>query len=119
MPTFEYGSAIPTTEGAILLPVPFVSWFNDSVVSALAEMTSGENWRGDNIDKIEDAKAYASEMIAKMQILNFNPIPLAKIEAFALQTAPDGWLPCDGATYTEDEYPELYAAIDPTFKDTD
>lgn len=115
MPTFETGSAIPDTEGAILLPVPFVSWFNDSVVNALSEMTIGNNWLGDDFARIEDAKAYASEMIARMQILNFNPFPIGLIVPFASDTPPDGYLLCDGTSYATADYPELFTVISYNF----
>jgi microcystin-dependent protein len=34
---------------------------------------------------------------------------------FAMQTPPSGWLVCDGAVYSSDIYPDLFAAIGTTY----
>lgn len=35
-----------------------------------------------------------------------------------LTAIPAGWLACDGSTYNEADYPELYAVLDDAFRDT-
>lgn len=111
MTTFVFESASPPTWGAFLIPVPLVSWFNDSVLQALSEMTIRENWRGDDTDQLKIALGYASEMLARYQLLNFNPFPVGMIVPFGGAIAPAGYLLCDGASYTVEDYPELFAQI--------
>lgn len=38
-------------------------------------------------------------------------VPAGTIVEFGGSTPPDGWLECDGATYNQDKYPDLYGAI--------
>lgn len=119
MPTFVAGSGTGDNYGNILLPVIDVDWFKQALFGALFELSVSDNWIETGDIGVSFAVEEAAQMIAGFTFMNFNPIPIAKIEAFALTTAPPGWLACDGSTYTEEQYPELYAAIDPTFKDTD
>lgn len=112
MPTFVFNNSAASNSGVILLEVPDLSWFNDSVLSALAEMTIPDNWRGDDEDYRKYALLQANLMMATYKVLNFNPFPVGMIVPFANHIAPPGYLLCDAASYTRLEYPELYAAID-------
>lgn len=38
-------------------------------------------------------------------------LPAGAIQHFAMQTAPSGWLICDGSNVLQTDYPKLYAAI--------
>lgn len=111
MPTFTTGSAPATVWGAFLLPVPLLAWFNDSVLSALAEMSIPSNWRTDDTDELRNALAYANEMQARYKLLAFNPFPVGMIMPFGGVVAPAGYLLCDGSTYSAIDYPELFAQI--------
>ena len=42
---------------------------------------------------------------------NFSTAPLGTVLSFAGQTAPHGYLLCDGASYKVADYPHLYAVI--------
>jgi microcystin-dependent protein len=111
MPTFVFDSALPPTWGVFLLPVPSVQWFNDSVLQALAEMTEPTNWRGDDLTELNTAVRYASEMLSRYQLLNFNPFPPGMIFPWGATIAPAGYLMCDGSSYVFSDYPELFAQI--------
>lgn len=111
MPTFKTESTVPTLDGAFLLPVPFVQWFNDSVLQALAELTIPENWYTDSQEERQAAVQYASKMLAGYKLLNFNPFPVGMIFPYGGAINPPGYLLCDGAQYQTDEYPELFATI--------
>lgn len=111
MPTFTFESPLPVGWGTFLLPVPNVSWFNDSLLAALAEMTIPDNWYGEDTNQLKNALAYASEMIARYQLLNFNPFPPGMIFPFGGTVAPAGYLACDGTSYATANYPELFAQI--------
>lgn len=40
-----------------------------------------------------------------------NGVPPGTILAFAGQTAPPGWLPCDGTSYPRTQYPDLFQVV--------
>jgi len=42
-------------------------------------------------------------------------VPPGTVMPFAGGTAPYGWLPCEGASYAQSQYPDLYAAIGVTW----
>ena len=42
-------------------------------------------------------------------------LPAGAIQQFAMQTAPNGWIPCDGRSISINDYPKLYAAISTTY----
>lgn len=44
---------------------------------------------------------------------------IGEIKAFTFEWAPMGWLPCDGKSYSIDQYPELYALLGNTYGGTD
>jgi len=111
MPTFTTESAPIDTWGAFLLPVPYVAWFNDSVLSALAELTIPENWYTSDTDELQIALACANEMMARLKLLNHNPFPVGMIVPFGGTIAPAGYLICDGSSYDHLDYPELFAQI--------
>ena len=46
---------------------------------------------------------------------NFSTCPIGTVLSFAGQTAPHGYLLCDGASYKVADYPDLYAVIGNTY----
>lgn len=112
MPTFVFNNSAASNSGVILLEVPDLAWFNDSVLSALAEMTLPDNWRGDDEDYRKYALLQANLMMATYKVLNFNPFPVGMVIAWTNLAIPPGYLLCDGSTYLNTQYPELSAAID-------
>jgi len=50
----------------------------------------------------------------RAQLTYYDPIPLGAIQAFTIGTAPRGWLLCDGSTYDQTVYPELFAVFGST-----
>lgn len=116
MPTFTYENSAASNSGVILLEVPDVAWFKDSVMSAIAEMCIPENWFGDDPDYEKYAVLQANLMQATYKVLNFNPFPVGMVIAYSNSTPPPGYLLCDGSEYTQTEYPELFSAIGDEFK---
>lgn len=47
----------------------------------------------------------------RAQLTYYDPIPLGAIQAFTIGTAPRGWLLCDGSTFDQTTYPELFAVL--------
>jgi microcystin-dependent protein len=105
------------------------AWFRLSAISqavlfyATPYLTARFNWIDRTVatDSVSDEEwdtlqAYVDGLLFEAkQPMNM----LGMITAFAVETAPDGWLPCNGGTYEEADYPELYAALSPVFKNTD
>jgi len=112
MPTFVYDESAASNSGVFLLEIPDITWFKDSVLTALAEMTIPENWRGDTEDYRQYALLQANLMMATYKVLNFNPFPVGMIIAWSMPDNPPGYLTCDGSVYSITEYPELFSAID-------
>jgi microcystin-dependent protein len=112
MPTFVFENSAASVGAVLLLDIPNIDWFKDSVLQALAEMTIRDNWRGDDEDYRTYAVNSASFMLASYKLLNFNPFPVGLIIPFGSDTAPSGYLLCDGSSYATSDYPELFAVID-------
>lgn len=108
---FKTGDGTTSAVASFLLLMPRLDWFKQSVIAALSEMAIQGNWwiGGDNDQK--QAAEHAAQMVEDIIIMNFNPIPIGKVEAFAGATTPEGWLDCDGSEYNQADYVELFAAI--------
>lgn len=111
MPTFAFENSAASNSAILLLDIPQLNWFKDSVLQALAEMTIPDNWDGTDEDYRTYAVNQASRMLATYKMLNFNPFPVGIIVPFAGDVAPSGYLLCDGSLQSETNYPELFAVI--------
>jgi len=111
MSTFVFENSAASNSGVFLLDIPDITWFKDSILTALAEMTVPENWYGDDEDYRQYALLQANRMMATYKVLNFNPFPVGMIITYSSDVIPPGYLDCDGSYYSITEYPELYAVI--------
>jgi microcystin-dependent protein len=90
---------------------------------ALAQVGNSWNWyTGNNTpltpDEANDLAVDVSNAITELMLtVEVGSMVTGSIMPMALSTAPAGWLYCDGAQYTQAEYPDLYDAIAPEFKD--
>lgn len=50
------------------------------------------------------------QAIAGLPQINLG-MPVGSVTAFMGATAPMGWLLCDGSTFDETEYPQLYSVL--------
>jgi len=115
MPTFVFENSAASVGAVLLLDIPNIDWFKDSVLQALAEMTIRDNWRGDDEDYRTYAVNSASFMLATYQLLNFNPFPVGMVFPYTSDTAPAGYLLCDGDSYSTTDFPELFDVIGYTY----
>jgi microcystin-dependent protein len=108
---FQTGDGLSSDVASFLLFMPRSDWFKQSVIGALSEMAYSFNWfeNGDQTTKV--AAETAAQMINELIVMDFNPIPVGKIDGFGGGSAPDGWLLCDGSSYLETDYPELFSVI--------
>lgn len=118
MPTFPIRSGVGDNYATFLLPVPDVDWFKSALFGALFEMTIPSNWIELGDVAVSFAVEESAQMIANYKFMNFNPFPVGMMLPFGGSTAPDGYLMCDGDSYTTDDYPELFAVIGHTFGGT-
>ena len=80
------------------------------VGDAITQLTNDWQWLevGDTVDDIVQAAWAAVTSF-------YGGAMIGQIDLF-LKDLPSGWLELDGTTYDEEDYPELYAAIDSEFK---
>lgn len=92
-----------------IVPMPNALSFIAQVADALYSMCQAENWEVGGVTSIEDAVQAAIEMVN-----DFMPL-VGCVVAGAWAIAPNGFLMCDGATYSRIDYPRLYEFIDSAF----
>jgi microcystin-dependent protein len=109
--SLETGDTSSGDVACFILYMPRVDWFKQNVVGQLSDMTEAENWTEMGTVTREQAAIIAVNMVRGLIVVNFDPIPAGRVEAFAGSTTPDGWLDCDGASYATVDYPELFAKI--------
>jgi hypothetical protein len=61
--------------------------------------------------KLESNKLVQSNSVGQLKSYT----EAGMISYFAMQTPPDGWLVCDGQSYSNALYPDLYSAIELTY----
>ena len=111
MATFVTGTGRSIEDAFFLLKMPRSDWFKAAVAGALILMAQDFNWTENGDQTVNDAVEIANEMLESMEVIEVSPFPVGRVEAYAGGTTPEGWLPCDGASYAETDYPELFAAI--------
>lgn len=115
MVTIKTGDTLSAGITCFLLTLPSDDWFKKAILSVLLESAQFSSWKKFGTIEITDAVERANEMLEGMLIFPFNPLPPGRIETFAGSVIPDGWLLCDGGSYAETDFPELFAAIGATF----
>jgi microcystin-dependent protein len=84
-------------------------------MGALGELCDSFNWQPDGTLTPDECAGYMSTMWEGIMPCASE---IGQVAYFATQVTPYGWLRCDGAEYTSEQYPELCAAIDEVFKVT-
>lgn len=107
-----FGRHTPTLAGvktirAMSLDVALLPYIGD----AITDLAKGYQWVevgdsvSDVVQEVEDAAStwYSALMIGQV--------------SFFLGSLPDGWLPLDGSTFDQADYPELFELLDAQYKD--
>lgn len=115
MPTFVVGSGVGDTYATFLFPVIDVDWFKSALFGALFELTNPGNWVEMGDVAVSFAVEEAARMIDGYKFMAFNPFPIGIVIPFGGDTAPDGYLLCDGGSYETADYPELFAVVGYSF----
>lgn len=115
MPTFKAQDAVPSADGVFLFPCPNVGWLAQNILGALTELVYDQNWIDLESEETQYALRVFRTSLAEYQILPFNPFPIGLILPFAGPIAPAGYLLCDGSSYPQANYPELFTAIGTTY----
>jgi microcystin-dependent protein len=68
------------------------------------------------MDEIIRRIATLEQELEKMRV---GAIPPGAVQAFAVRSAPEGWLPCDGREISRQHYARLFQAIGTAFGDGD
>jgi len=111
MTSLETGDTSSGDVACFILYMPRVDWFKQNVAGQLSDMTEAENWTELGTVTREQAAIIAADMVRRLIIVNFDPLPAGRVEAYAGTTIPDGWLLCDGSSLNVTDFPELFAAI--------
>lgn len=116
----------------LTLQVPNVREYRAAIVGHLYKLGNWWTWEKSYTPTDERAKQAAAmwrRLLAETLQINecgYEPpggdpvatgcVPVGWIISTATAATPDGFLPCNGATYLRVDYPELYAAIDNNLK---
>lgn len=89
------------------------TWLIEAVMSALSSLTFPSNWNEAGDVSPDIAAERATDAVILFDRIVF---VIGMIIPYAGTTTPTFALPCDGSTYDADDYPQLWAVIDPAFK---
>lgn len=108
-------TALPEGYTCRQLRFPDTPFWRATVYELVSRLGFVENWQ-ETEGRIEPHQA--ANIGAKMfdDFFRSRCEVIGEIKQHTLQTLPANWLPCDGNVYQKSDYPELYAAIHPTFR---
>lgn len=93
----------------LLLRIPASPGFSSAVIGALAELTKELNWKkAGDLKPYEVASIYA-RMVQDMKY--WTPQEIGDFVDSVVTKDPAYFLPCDGSTYSGDDWPELFALL--------
>lgn len=92
------------------LRIPNNQLFQAAVMGALADLTRPESWEQFGTMTPEDA-AYLALLMYNDFVANRGHCMIGTVMAIVTQDVPSNMLLCDGATYSKDDYPDLWAII--------
>jgi len=113
MPIVSTGDGLSLGVSLVLLEIPDDSWVRQSIVSALDLLTIEDNWRqiGSNTP---DLSARVFSLILQTLLFDYEPpmsVPVGSIMMHGAETAPLGWLLCDGSAISRATYSLLFDEI--------
>lgn len=95
----------------------FPDGYIDELYGALSLLAEVDNWEAiGTATSDEVASAFLAAFLKSVK--GGNCMPTGAILAYAGDTAPDGYLECDGASYEQADYPNLYDVIGQSFGGT-
>lgn len=109
---FPTPETIPATRTVRLLAIPNDRQFIAAVGGALHRLTDPEQWKPVGAVTPDEA-AYAALLMLKDY---WEKAMIGIVVPYASLNPPPYTLPCDGKLYNRVDYPLLYAAIDPFFR---
>lgn len=110
---FPTPDSLPTETICRQVTLPNDPIFTGAFTGALLTLTIPQNWEQFGAVTPDEA-AYASLLILN-RYLESDVCMIGAIVAYATSSAPPGMLPCEGGVYLREDYPNLYAAIDPIY----
>lgn len=108
---------IPTATRCRFLLVPDDTAILGAVTGALYELCFDYNWEPYGAISPQEISYAMLQMVDGLSDCGgSSSVDIGTIIAGVWANVPAGYLLCDGATYTQAAYPDLYDAIDPAFK---
>ena len=77
------------------------------LLAAIKSMQSEYSWLTDDYDETEAAVSEAIYELSNVAMPDFTPVGMIMPFAGNVASIPDKWLPCDGRTLSDLDYPEL------------
>jgi len=102
----------PPDEGDFFYPAFNVEWV-PVLTGKLLELKNPDLWE----TPPDDLEAQIDELIERLQVDNTAMLKpeIGEIRMFGFDTAPSGWLPCNGDLISRTTYADLFAAIGTAF----
>lgn len=113
---FPTPDTLPTTVICRQLLIPDDPIMLGAVSGALLPLLDPVQW--EQYGAVTPGDAAAAAQVMFLRYLEGAVCMIGMILAYATTTIPSNMLPCDGAQYLGTAYPQLYAVIDPVFKNS-
>lgn len=116
MPSFQLPAEVPADEpnAGTLVSVCFNQDWLGLILGALQQLAQDTNWNTTDETALALAQARAQTLF-DMFIRGWCDMTSGMITFFAGETAPDGWLPCDGSAVSRACYASLFAVLGTAF----
>lgn len=101
---------LPTSNGVNLFSLDTL-WFADGTFQTTAFSDSSLSFQNTNNQTLRLDGTLLSISDGNSVDLSRFELPVGTIQLYAGSSAPDGWLICDGSTFSIDAYPELNAIL--------
>lgn len=112
--SFQRPFALPTSDPNVgpLVSVCFAAEWQPYVIGCLFQLLQQTTWDTPPGPALDTVQQQAFMLI---DLFQGGCVPTGQITMFAGDTAPEGWLFCDGTTYLKSAYPDLYGVLDAAF----
>lgn len=117
---FPVGEDLPNPSNPPIvrvLRIPAERWVQSLIAGQLSELCYPSRFKDDPFGVSREDAAQVFNQIW-LDYIGSSPM-IGTVVAYMTAQPPEGVLPLDGGSYHKDEYPELYAMIDPALKDGD
>lgn len=106
---------IPAGTVCRILRIPDHPNWTAPVTGALLSLAQAWNWEKFGALTPEETADRFAQMLNEYQDAGLSNCMIGVVFPYATTNPPNGALPCDGSNFSREDYPALYAALDPSF----